>query len=388
MKDLYYLAQGKIFRVTNQQKTQLPSEAVEKYRRNIREINKNKAWKTSGTGAMFMGVYDELEADQHTYAQVESFLVLDAQNLLYAANLENSCGIYLRDLPEAEAADRFILRRNDTNIFNIDYQPTSKKIIASVSDGGIEKHLALCSSDSTTYHIITEGESVDIHPHFSRQNPDLVYFSSAGIYYNPHKGTAHFSNYALSTLDLASGEITEILSDETYDYLHPKEDPSGRLHCLRIKKGPAKNKGTRIIDILLAPIRLLKAIFNWLNFFSQRYSGEPLTKQTSGHNPAKSQAKSAEEIFIADNLINAEQALKENSQQGEKYPGIAPRSWELMARQADGSFASVKKGLIDYSFDNQGQLIYSNGRYIIRRQADGTEEVLSEANIAVNLCLR
>jgi hypothetical protein len=140
------------------------------------------------------------------------------------------------------------------------------------------------------------------------------------------------------------------------------------------------------LDILWIPLRLLKAIFGWLNFFSRRYAGEALLKgREGGSNPAKYQNKSEEEIFIEGNLINADQALKENIRQGEKFPGIAPKSWELVLVGEGGRAEVIRKGVLDYAFAGE-DLIFSNGKYLIRRRGQ-EEEVLCQAKVATSIAL-
>lgn len=141
-------------------------------------------------------------------------------------------------------------------------------------------------------------------------------------------------------------------------------------------------------DLALAPWRVLKAVGGWLNLFTQRYGGESLKKSSGGLNPSKYSSKSEKEIFIDGNLVNVEKALAENALQGEKYPGVAPKSWELVTLEPDGGVTSRKKGVLDYTFDPEGRLVYSNGRYILRLLHSGEEEIIGKANLATNLaCL-
>jgi hypothetical protein len=366
-----------------------PSEAVEKYRRNIMDIYKRKEWKSSGQGALFMGgLHPPGEAAaEEINAQVEALYLLDEENLLYGANMENSCGIYVKDPREPQAPDRFILRRTDTRLFYLDYEPGDKLLALSVSDGPLERHLALCHSDKGDFQQLTEGESLDIMPAFSRRDPQTLYFSSAGIYFDPRRHTAVISSYAINRLDLRSGAISEVAAEAAYDLLRPREAADGALYCLRRPKQAKTGGGFSPLDIVLVPFRLLKAIFSWLNFFSRRYTGESLTTRSGGVNPAQYQQKTAEEIFIEGNLINAARTLKENTQQGDKFPGIAPKSWELVRFKEGGGWETVKKGLLDYSFGATGDIVYSNGKFIIRLPQEGGEEKLCPAHLATGLQL-
>ena len=387
MDSIFYLSQGKIIAFQDGREICHTSEAVEKYRRNILDIYKRKEWKTSGQGAMFMGASTRHIDESSLQTQVEALLLIDEENLAYGANMDTSCGIYIKDPVEPQAPDRFILRRTDTNIFYLDYEPQEKLLALSVSDGSIERHLALCYSEKGDFSQITEGESIDIMPSFSRRDPKELYFSSSGLFFDTQRQTAHFSAYAINKLDLRSGEIKEIIAEVNYDFIRPREAADGTLYCIRRPRQTKKSSGFSLLDILLVPLRILKAIFSWLNFFSQRYTGESLTKRSSGPNPAKNQEKTDEEIFIEGNLINAAKTLKENTNSGDKFPGFAPKAWELVRLAENSKWDTIKKGVLDYTFSATGDIIYSNGKYIIHIQDDKDEKKLCQAHLATNLSM-
>ena len=117
-----------------------------------------------------------------------------------------------------------------------------------------------------------------------------------------------------------------------------------------------------------------------MNFFTAKYTGDTLT--TSGQNPAKGKEKTEEEIFIEGNLINAVKTLKENQAAGESFPGVAPRNWELVKRSVSGEIKVVKKGVIDFDLNNYGEIVYSNGKYILKIGKNLEEEVLVKVNLA------
>ena len=131
-------------------------------------------------------------------------------------------------------------------------------------------------------------------------------------------------------------------------------------------------------DFLLIPFRLGKAIYSFLQFFSMRYTGEPLS--SAGPNPLKAKPKDPKEIFINGNVINAEQAFKENRAKGDAYPGIAPRTWELTRRETDGTLTCIRKGVIDFDLTETGEIVYSNGKYLIRMGREGKEQVIEKTD--------
>ena len=316
---------------------------------------------------------------------VEAAVTAGEERLIYASTLETDCAIYAKNPRNPEEMDRYITRLVNTRIYHMDYEPASKMIVVSASDGYLEKHLALCNEEKANYRLITDGDCVDITPSFSLMDNNIIYFSSAGFYIDSSRGGAKYGSYAICVYDIADNELHEVLSDEKYDFIYPRQMADGQLYCIRRLKQASGGSGQTLLDIVLAPFRFLRAVFGWANFFSQRYSGESLTKGRGGPNPAKNREKNERDIFIEDNLINVEKTFKENTLAGEKYPGIAPKNWELVTIGQDGGIKVIKRGVLNYAFDNGGRLVYSNGKYILRDSPEG-EEIICEAEVARSLC--
>ena len=95
--------------------------------------------------------------------------------------------------------------------------------------------------------------------------------------------------------------------------------------------------------------------------------------------------KSEEEIFIEGNLINAQKTLTENQKSGEKFPGIAPKSWELMKMTRDGKISSIKKGVLAYRLSKDDEIFYSNGKHLIKISPQKSEELICEANLITKI---
>ena len=391
MSDVYYVSDGKLFAVRNGEGHQLRSEAVEKYIHNLKDIEQRQEWKSSGAGARFMGsggfgFMEKGSSSENAYTKVEALTAVSPERLVYAASLDSSSGLYTKNPGKDDSAEGFIIRRANSRIFHVDYEPDEQRVVASVSDGPIQRHIALIKEEHSSFDVITEGETMEITPSFSRRTPHVIYYSSVGYYTEQRTGRTHYGAYCVNRLDLSSGDLTEVIADEKYDFIRPKESADGKLYCVRRFK--EKPKGSNpFIEIALIPFRFLKAIFGWMNFFTQRYTGGSLIKgQSGGPNPARYQEKSDEDLFIEGNLINVEKTLKDNTQQGDKHPGIIPKSWELGIVQKNGEFAVAKKGVFDYAFDGE-DLIYSNGKYLIRWRATGDEEVLCEARGAMSIAV-
>ena len=385
MSEVFYVSDGKLHSAADGDSKRIPCGAVDNYRQTVMKIHKKNEWKTQGAGAHFMGRSTQRLEEGDINVSVEAVSSAGVDKLIYASTLEADCAIYAKNPKDLDAAEVYIARLVDTRIYHMDYDPVAKLIVVSASDGYLEKHIALCNEDTGSYRLVTEGDCVDITPSFSLEDSNIVFFSSAGFYIDRNRGGAKYSSYAICTYDIALNELCEVLSDEKFDFIYPRQVADGRLYCIRRPKQQSDGGGASLLDVLLAPFRFLRAVFGWANFFSQRYSGESLVKGNKGPNPAKDRDMNEREIFIEDNLINVEKNIKENTLAGEKFPGFAPKSWELVSPDMDGKFEVIKRGVLNYTFDGDGLLVYSNGKYVLRDNPDG-EEIICEADVAKSLC--
>ncbi len=144
----------------------------------------------------------------------------------------------------------------------------------------------------------------------------------------------------------------------------------GKLHFIRRPyETPKYSSGNILLDTLLFPFRLLRALFHYLNFFSLMYSRKPLTGAAG---PAVQ--ADIKDIILKGRRINAEKALREESQ----INGIAslvPRSWELVCRNRDGSERVLATNVASYDLMDDGSIVYSNGRAVFMLGA-GTQSTL------------
>lgn len=378
---IIFASEGKIGRIDGSKITYYTSEYLEKYNKNRYEIIKKNSWKTEGQGARFMGVHSMVQDIEipREEANITGIAFLeDTDEIIYTITVNNMSGIFSKNLSHDSNNEGHIIHKSNTEFSGIDYNGSSGQAVVTVSEESFEKHIALIDLKKGSYRIVTEGESRDQNPFWSRRNKDIIYYDSCGIGLNRSNNEVAFSNRFICKLDISAGTVEECMVDEKFNFEKPKEDMEGNLYFIKRPFGDEHkmSPGQTLKDIFLFPFRMLKAIFSWMNFFSMRYSGESL--RSKGNNPAKIREKSQQEIFIEGNLINVENALKENMDSGEKYPGFAPRSWELVKMGDDGKLVTIKKGVLDFDIDEDGNIVYTNGNYVIRISKNGKEEKIEK----------
>lgn len=376
MTTLYYISGKQLYKFQNNQETTLNCQAINQYTKNLQSIKERKAWKTEGSGAMFTGMTDDSTDDFNAIYPTAIALMSDDM-LAYSARLQE--GTAIQSWQTNAIAEGLILRKNNFQVFDMAYDATHRRIIASASDSRYvspfgERHLCVLPLDGGRTQFITEGECQDKNPSIDPTNPTVIYYDSCGLAFN--KDSTVFSPRQINRLNLTTGELDTLLSDNKYDYFLPQMDKQGNLYVIRrpYHEYTSTNPLDVLKNLLLSPFKILKAIVGWLDYFTKRYAGESL--KTSGANPARSQAKSEEELFIEGNLIKADRHFAKNQADGDKYAGFIPKSWELL-KIHDGQTTTIKKGVMAYCLTDDG-VIVSNGKSLIKIH-DGQEELITHA---------
>ncbi len=385
---IIFASEGKIGKIDGAKLTYYTSEYLEKYNKNRYEIMKKNSWKTDGQGARFMGAYNMVQDIDipDTAAHISGIAFLNnSDEIIYTITVNNMSGVFSKNISQDFNNEGHIIHKSNTEFSGIDYIDTSGQAVVSISEESFEKHIALIDINKGSYRIITEGESKDQNPFWSRRNKNILYYDSCGIGMDRANNEIAFSQRFICKLDMGAGTVEECIADDKYNFEKPKEDMEGNLFFIKRPYNDDNNisPGQTIKDIFLFPVRLLRAIFSWMNIFSMRYSGQSL--RTKGNNPAKIREKSQEDIFIEGNLINVEKTMKENMDSGEKFPGFAPRNWELVKMDAHGKVTSIKKGVLDYDIEENGNIIYTNGNYIIRILKNGKEEKIEKISMVTKI---
>jgi hypothetical protein len=124
------------------------------------------------------------------------------------------------------------------------------------------------------------------------------------------------------------------------------------------------------LDLVLLPFRLLYAVFQFLNFFTVRYTGNTLT--TTGN--ARQKHADIRKMMIWGNLLDADKAAN-RAEDG--TPALVPKTWELIRRKDDQEEV-VAKGVLCYDLYSDGSVLYSNGNGIYRVDRKGSAERLAK----------
>lgn len=379
MATLYYISGKHLHKLDNGNETTVSCQAVNQYTKNLKEIKDRKAWKTEGAGAMFTGMGDD-SFDDFDAIYPTAIALMSDDSFTYSARLQEGTAIQSKPKHDSGAKEGLILRKNDFQVFDLCYDPTHRRVIVSASDTPYpshygERHLCVLPLDSGRVQFVTEGECQDKNPSIDPTDGVVIYYDSCGLAH--HGDSTLFSPRQINRLNLATGDLQTLLSDDKFDYFLPTVDKDGNLYAIKRPYRESDNSDpvNALKSLLLAPVKIIKALVGWLDFFTKRYAGESL--KTSGANPAKTKAKSEEELFIEGNLIKADKHLLKNQADGDQYAGFIPKSWELIKVTPNGETCIIKKGVMAYCLSDDGVII-SNGKSLIHIK-DAQEQLIAHA---------
>ena len=368
---IVYVSRNKMYVCNNGKVSELPCERAEKYTTAVNEINKNKEWKHQGAGAAFREDMRSVETDPEKFISINGICAAD-EGFIYSAKLGEMGAVYRKSADSPKAPEGHIYTGMDRSIGDISCKDGR---IAAVLDG----HLAIFD-ERGDYNELTDGQSVEESPSWSATDGRIFCTTKGRSVEDPRV----FSAGSVLAVDEEAGTIETLYEDESNDLLKPKNDAEGNFWFIRQPyKQPKTEREPIWKSVLLFPVRLVKAIFGFINAFSVIFGGEPLRKsQKKGD--VKTRNKSPREIFFEQRILEAEKNEKENAAAGDANPGIFPRSRVLVRISPDGTETVVRKGVMDYTLCSEG-VICSNGKEILLIGSDGTEKVIAKAELAEKL---
>lgn len=205
--------------------------------------------------------------------------------------------------------------------------------------------------------------------------PRIVY-QAAGLGRDAAGRPAGFGRFEIHVLDMQRGEVATLAADASADLERPRIGPDGALYYLsRPHAGAQRSIFGVLEDLVLIPARLVYALFQYLNFFSARYTGKPLT--TAGG--PKGQSGDLRRMLQWADLVDAQA----EGAPGEEA-GAVPSSHRLMRRRT-GPAEVLASGVACYDLAADGSILYASGSAIFRLDSTGHAERLCTASAVAAL---
>lgn len=274
--------------------------------------------------------------------------------LLYFLKDDNVGGLFRRG---ADGRELRVLLRQNLNLSDLALSADGARLAACSQQASGPANIALLQVDGGGYREVTGGDTVDSSPTWIPGVPGRLLFQSAGLARNEEGYIVAQGSASIQTLDMESGTVSPVLDDPGYDFLKPRVCPAGNLHFIRRPyEAPRYGAQSLLLDTLLFPFRLLRAVFHYLNFFSLMYSRKPLT--SAGGPQVKADLKN---ILLQGRRIDAEKALRE-ARPVQGVPSLVPDSWVLVRRDPRGDEAVLATNVASYDISPDGSIVYTNGQ--------------------------
>lgn len=373
---LAYVAQGKLHWRGDGFSRELESLFARDLRDRAAQIHNRHAWKMQGTGAQFMRgmLWEGMErnAAEFRIAMTSVTRGRAPGEVLYSLETDEISGVFAVD---ASGAERRLFHTADFRIRHLAMHSDGSALAASIAHSNLCSNLAVLNPDGSDLRDVTEGDSVDLAPRWVPSAERRLVFQSAGVGRDAAGRLSGASPFSVQELDLDSGEITCLAEDPEADLLGPQKSADGALYYIRRPRPMRRNALDPLAivkDTVLFPFRLSFAVFQFFNLFSMRYTGRPLSTSRG----AVQRMPDLRRMMVWGNLIDVDQAARENRGGDPDAPALVPSTWHLV-RQTSAGKQVLAKGVLSYDFTRDGSILYSNGSSIHRLEpaTDRTERI-------------
>ena len=350
-----FISKGKLFlRDKNNQVQELHSPYVQDVidrmnrRKQLHGWKKNTALNTSFTGQAM-----DLSSDQ-VDLQVISAQFITEDKLIYFLRDNNVGGLFEYD--RLTNIEKRLIHKQNLSYENLSVDDSGNKIICAEKHNNGISNIVQMNADGSDTKQLTEGDTVDSNPVWVSGKENKLLYQSAGIARNPEGYLIALGSSSISMLDIESNQVNTVLEDERTDFLQPRVDQQGNLYFIRRPyELPAYGTSNFLVDFILFPFRLVRAVFHYLNFFSLMYSRKPLTSASGPEVQAD-----IKDILIKGKMIDAEKALKKE-QRVNGIPSLVPNTWQLVKRTQNGGETVLATSVASFDITSDDVIVYSNG---------------------------
>ena len=368
-----YLSKGKLFsNSNNNQIEEIQSTHIQNLIDRAEKKNAQHGWKQGTSwGTTPVGGVRQFESGGID-VEFMSADVLPDNKILYFLKGEGFGGLFRYDIESKE--ELRLAHRQNMDYRDLHYDAEREKILCtSVHSSGVS-NILLMDREGDSARELTGGDTEDVSPCWLPDGDKQIVFQSMGLARSSQGYVIARGPASIQLLNTEKGEVTPVLENDRFDYVDPKVSKQGDLYFIRRPyERPQYKTSNFVVDTLMFPFRLLRAVFHYLNFFSLMYSREPLTSASSPYVEAD-----MKEIMLKGKRINAEEALKKGHNiQG--VPSLVPKSWELVRRNNNGNETVLAQSVLSYAINDDDQVIYSNGSGAFLLQNDASNLLFKDA---------
>jgi hypothetical protein len=375
-----YLSGGKLYLKLGQANVQaIASEFGQAAQERGWQMQRRNGWKRKH--AMSTGLSGDISPSGSIVPiAVQGVCPTSADRLLYTLEAGEIGGIFTLEQLAVSARDRQqpkekrLFHSADFKVDRIDFHPEHKLIACAVVRKDGIANIATMPVAAVHLEEVTEGDAIDLAPKWVPGNRKAIVFQSAGISRNRSGYIIEHEHSTIQLLDLDRQEVVTLASDPKYDLLSPQIAADGTLYYIRRPYRPLRQQvllSQIMKEIVLIPARLLTAIFGWLNFFTQRYTGRSLLVSQP------QQVGGIQQMSLLGKVVDVELEMERNRRFGDAdSPALVPRSWQLIEQPLHGEPQVIGAGVLAFDVGMDGKIVYSNGSAIYGIRPGGVAERL------------
>ncbi len=379
-----YLSGGRLYLKFGQANVRaIASEFGQAAQQRVLQTQRRNGWKQKNPMANFLpgGVSGDVSASESSVQiAVQGVCPTSADRLLYTLEAGEIGGIFTIDRLAVSANDlqqpkeKRLFHSADFKVDRIDFHPDRQLIVCAVVRKDGTANIAMMPVDAVHLQEVTEGDAIDLAPKWIPGNRKAVVFQSAGIGRDRAGYIIEHKHSTIEQLDFDKQEVITLASDPSYDLLSPQMSADGTLYYIRRPYRPLRQRvrlSHTLKEMLLIPARLIAALFGWLNFFTQRYTGKSLLAPTP---PQRNQHR---QMLLLGRWVDVGMEIERNRRFGDAdSPALVPRSWELIEQRPHHEPKVIGQGVLAFDVGSDGQIIYSNGSAVYGVRVGGIAERL------------
>jgi hypothetical protein len=365
-----YLAQGKIrLKLGDAPPRSLESSYGNSIREKAVRAAQRHSWKGQGDSSPFAAAAWGNKGMQNGEVplHITSLCASKAPgSLIYSLESDSLCA--LLEVEQLGAEERRLWNDNNTRIRHVSVSKATGDLVFSILHQNGTANIGVKRAGRSGYSELTEGDSFDTAPRWKNGAERFIVYQSAGVGRNRDGHFLAFGPFSIQQLDTEAGEIETLVEESDRDCLAPHFAADGSLYYIRRPYQPYAAPGffSSLKNLLLFPLRLAHAIYNFLNFFSAIFSGRKLASSSA----AKSREMDLKQMMIWGNLVQSHRADAPEDESAD----LVPKSWELRRRSANGETKTLASGVLAYDVGADGAVVYTNGNAVFLLTPDGRKQ--------------
>ncbi|WP_455375242.1 hypothetical protein [Kaarinaea lacus] len=338
----------------------------------IDRMNRKKqihGWKqNTSLSQSFVGQGGNVANDQ-VELQVVSAQFCSNNKLIYFMKDSHVGGLFEYDADSK--SERRLLHKQKLFLENLSVNNDSGQIVCSEHHTNGIANIVMLDNEGNDYKQLTEGDTVDLSPAWIPDNDKSILYQSSGLARSEEGYVIAHGPASIKMLDLANNDVVSVLENPETDFMQPKVDRQGNLYFIRRPYEAQQYGGVNVLlDVILFPFRLLRAVFHYLNFFSLMYSRKPLTSASGPKVEAD-----IKDMLIKGKRIDAEKALRKESRIN-GIPSLVPRSWQLVKRTKTGEETILATNVASFDITSDDAILFSNGYAVFQLASDNQTQVI------------